>query len=81
MFWGINGYFQSMGWASGSRVLSNWWGVTSAERFTAFIPSLLAGSVLSFVTSLIVVGYFQLDWRWIFRIPVVLLLFGGIAFY
>jgi len=32
-------------------------------------------------TSLVVVGYFQLDWRWIFRIPVALLLLGGIAFY
>ena len=37
--------------------------------------------MLSFATSLIVVGYFQLDWRWIFRIPVMLLLIGGIAFY
>jgi conjugative relaxase-like TrwC/TraI family protein len=36
---------------------------------------------LSFVTSLLVAGYFQLNWRWIFRIPVVLLLLGGIAFY
>jgi MFS transporter, OPA family, glycerol-3-phosphate transporter len=38
-------------------------------------------SVLSFVTSLVVVGYLQLDWRWIFRVPVALLLLGGIAFY
>jgi OPA family glycerol-3-phosphate transporter-like MFS transporter len=33
VFWGINGYFQSMGWAPGSRLLSNW-GVTSAGRST-----------------------------------------------
>lgn len=81
-FWGINGYFQSMGWAPGSRLLSNWWG--RHERGTVYgLYTFAAGlaSVLSFVTSLVVVGYFQLDWRWIFRIPVVLLLLGGIAFY
>lgn len=82
VFWGINGYFQSMGWAPGSRLLSNWWG--RHERGTVYgLYTFAAGlaSVLSFATSLIVVGYFQLDWRWIFRIPVVLLLLGGIAFY
>ena len=82
VFWGINGYFQAMGWAPGSRLLSNWWG--RHERGTVYgLYTFAAGlaSVLSFVTSLVVVGYFQLDWRWIFRIPVVLLLVGGIAFY
>ena len=82
VFWGINGYFQSMGWAPGSRLLSNWWG--RHERGTVYgLYTFAAGlaSVLSFVTSLVVVGYFQLDWRWIFRIPVLLLLIGGIAFY
>src|SRR5580704_16971376 len=82
VFWGINGYFQSMGWAPGSRLLSNWWG--RHERGTVYgLYTFAAGlaSVLSFATSLVVVGYFHLDWRWIFRIPVVLLLVGGIAFY
>ncbi|WGD48844.1 MFS transporter [Bradyrhizobium sp. CB1650] len=82
VFWGINGYFQSMGWAPGSRLLSNWW--ERHERGTVYgLYTFAAGlaSVLSFATSLVVVGYFQLDWRWIFRIPVALLLIGGIAFY
>jgi OPA family glycerol-3-phosphate transporter-like MFS transporter len=82
VFWGINGYFQAMGWAPGSRLLSNWWG--RHERGTVYgLYTFAAGlaSVLSFVTSLVVVGYFQLDWRWIFRIPVALLLLGGVAFY
>src|SRR3981081_2329430 len=82
VFWGINGYFQAMGWAPGSRLLSNWWG--RHERGTVYgLYTFAAGlaSGLSFVTSLIVVGYFHLDWRWIFRIPGALLLVGGIAFY
>jgi MFS transporter, OPA family, glycerol-3-phosphate transporter len=82
VFWGINGYFQSMGWAPGSRLLSNWWG--RHERGTVFgLYTFAAGlaSVLSFATSLIVVGYLHMDWRWIFRLPVCLLLLGGVAFY
>src|SRR5271155_2340841 len=82
VIWGINGYFQSMGWAPGSRLLSNWWG--RHERGTVYgLYTFAAGlaSILSFTTSLVVVGYFHMDWRWIFRLPVVLLLVGGIAFY
>ena len=33
VFWGINGYFQSMGWAPGSRLLSNWWGRHERGKF------------------------------------------------
>ncbi|HEX7894960.1 MAG TPA: MFS transporter, partial [Terriglobales bacterium] len=76
------GYFQSMGWAPGSRLLSNWWG--RHERGTVYgFYTFAAGmaSVLSFVMSMLVVGYWHLDWRWIFRIPVLLLLFGGVVFY
>jgi OPA family glycerol-3-phosphate transporter-like MFS transporter len=82
VFWGINGYFQSMGWAPGSRLISNWWG--RHERGTVYgLYTFAAGlaSVLSFTMSLLVVGYLHLDWRWIFRLPVALLLLGGIAFY
>ena len=28
--WGINGYFQALGWAPGSRLISNWW--STGER-------------------------------------------------
>lgn len=80
--WGLNGYFQSMGWAPGSRLLSNWWGHHERGKVYGFY-TFAAGmsSVLAFVLSLVVVDILQLDWRWIFRLPVLLLLFGGIAFY
>ncbi|QCI65971.1 MFS transporter [Phreatobacter stygius] len=80
--WGINGYFQAMGWAPGSRLLSNWWGRHDRGKvFGWYVFAAGLASVLSFVTSLIVVHYLHLDWRWIFRIPVLLLLVGGITFY
>lgn len=80
--WGINGYLQALGWAPGSRILSNWW--ARGERGMVFgMYTFAAGcaSVLSFVTSLIVIDVLHLEWRWIFRLPVILMLVGGIVFY
>ena len=78
--WGMNGLAQSMGWAPGSRLVSNWFG--AHERGRAFGMYVLAAglsSVLSFITSLIVLDVLHLDWRWIFRLPVVLMLLGGLV--
>jgi len=77
--WGMNGLAQSMGWAPGSRLVSNWFG--AHERGRAFGMYVLAAglsSVLSFITSLIVLDVLHLDWRWIFRLPVILMLLGGL---
>lgn len=80
--WGVNGYFQALGWAPGSRLLANWWG--SHERGKVFgFYTFAAGcaSILSYLTSLIVIDTYHLGWRWIFRLPVLLMLVGGITFY
>jgi len=80
--WGLNGYFQAMGWAPGSRLLSNWFGQHERGKvFGFYVFAAGMASVLSFVTSIIVVHTLHLDWRWIFRLPVLLMLVGGITFY
>jgi MFS transporter, OPA family, glycerol-3-phosphate transporter len=78
--WSANGVAQSMGWAPGSRLVANWWG--SHERGRAFGFFVLAAgfsSVLSYITSLVVLDVLHLGWRWIFRLPVVLMLVGGLV--
>lgn len=81
-FWSLNGYFQAMGWAPGSRILSNWFGKHERGKvFGFYVFAAGMASVLSFVTSILIVHIFQLDWRWIFRLPVLLMLLGGITFY
>ncbi len=80
--WAANGLAQSMGWAPGSRVLSNWWG--RHERAIAFGLYMFAAgmsSVLAFVTPLLILKTLGLDWRWIFRLPVLLLLVGGVVYF
>jgi MFS transporter, OPA family, glycerol-3-phosphate transporter len=82
VFWGANGFVQAMGWPSGGRVISNWWGPHERGKSFGFY-TFAAGlsSVLAFVTSTLIVGVLDLDWHWIFRIPVLLMLVGGITFY
>ena len=81
LLWGLNGYFQAMGWAPGSRVLSNWFGPSERGKvFGCYVFAAGMASVLSFVTSILVVHIFELEWRWIFRIPVLLMLLGGLTF-
>ena len=75
--WALNGYAQSMGWAPGSRVVSNWW--PPHERGKAYGLYVFAAgmsSVLTFFTSTLILE-FGLSWRWIFRLPVLLLLLAG----
>ncbi len=82
MPWIGNGFAQSMAWAPASRVLTNWWGKNErAWVFGMFMLAAGLSSVLAFVTSLVVLDIFQLDWRWIFRLPVILMLIGGAAYY
>ena len=82
ILWSVNGYVQAMGWAPGSRVISNWWGRHERGRvFGCYLFAAGLASVLSYCTSLIVVQELHLGWRWIFRLPVLLLLVGGVTFY
>ena len=39
--WGINGYFQALGWAPGSRLISNWWSAVLAPALLALGVHLL----------------------------------------
>lgn len=80
--WGLNGYLQALGWAPGSRVLSNWWGVHERGKVYGFyVFAAGCASILSYVTSVVVLEVLQLEWRWIFRLPVLLMLAGGIMFF
>ena len=79
--WAANGYAQSMGWAPGSRVLSNWWPHSERGKvYGAYVFAAGSASILAFGTSTLILE-FDLDWRWIFRLPVLLLLMGGVVYY
>ena len=79
--WAFNGFFQSMAWAPGSKIISNWW--SSSEKGKAFgFYTMAAGSssVVTFLLSIILLQQ-GLEWRWLFRLPVLLLLVVSIIFF
>lgn len=81
VLWALNGYFQSMAWAPGSRLISNWW--QKEERGKAFgFYTMAAGSssVLTYLLSILLVQQDQ-DWRMLFRLPVLLLLVALVIFF
>lgn len=78
--WGANGYFQSMGFAPGSRLLSNWWD----QKHRGFVYGVYVGfsglsSVLAYVLPIIILGAMQLDWIWIFRLAPLSMLLGAVV--
>jgi OPA family glycerol-3-phosphate transporter-like MFS transporter len=76
--WALNGYAQSMGFAPASRLIAAWW--TPRERGFAFgVFNFAAGfsSVVTFGTAALVLTW--LSWRWVLRLPVLLLLGGAVV--
>jgi OPA family glycerol-3-phosphate transporter-like MFS transporter len=81
VLWALNGYFQSMAWAPGSRIISNWWAPN--ERGKAFgLYTMAAGSssVITFLASILLLQS-GVGWPYLFRVPVLLLLIAAITFY
>ncbi len=81
LLWALNGFFQSMAWAPGSRLISNWWGREEKGKAYGFY-TMAAGSssVITFLLSIILLQQ-GLEWRWLFRLPVLLLLVGITIFF
>ena len=78
--WTANGYVQALGWAPGSRLISNWWGREErAKAFGFYMLGAASSTVLTFALSIVILQY--MGWRWVFRLPVLLLLVGGIVYY
>jgi OPA family glycerol-3-phosphate transporter-like MFS transporter len=78
--WCLNGYVQSLGFAPGSKLITEWW--EKSERGKAFGLYLSASgvaSVVAFAVCIYVLRYF--DWRWLFRLPVIFLFVSAIIFY
>lgn len=81
VLWCMNGFFQSMAWAPGSRLISNWWGGKEKGRaFGFYTMSAGSSSVVTFLLSIILLRQ-GLEWQWLFRLPVLFLLAGVIVFY
>lgn len=80
LLWGLNGFFQSMAWAPGAKLINNWWG--KEERGKAFGLYTMAAGLSSAVTYLLSIVLLQQgqEWRMLFRLPVLFLLVAATIF-
>ncbi|WP_316838503.1 MFS transporter [Pedobacter gandavensis] len=80
LLWAANGYFQSMAWAPGAKLINNWW--NERERGKAFGFYTMAAGLSSMVTYLLSIVLLQqgYEWQMLFRLPVLLLLISATAF-
>ncbi len=82
VFWTLNGFCQSLGWAPGSRLVANWWGeMERGKAFGFYVFAAACSSILIYLLSIVLLDIYDLSWRWIFRIPVLLLLLGCVVFF
>ncbi len=80
ILWALNGYFQSMAWAPGGKLISNWW--NEAELGKAFGFYTMAAGLSSVLTYLLSIVLLQqgMEWRMLFRLPVLFLLVAATVF-
>ena len=73
VIWGLNGYFQSMGWSPTVKAMANWFpakirGVISGRLGTAYI----IGGALSWLLAGTIIKY--LNWRFTFWLPSIIMM-------
>jgi OPA family glycerol-3-phosphate transporter-like MFS transporter len=78
--WCLNGYVQSLGFAPGSKLITEWWDKSErGKAFGLYLSASGVASIVAFAVCIYVLRYF--DWPWLFRIPVIFLFVSAIIFY
>jgi len=76
LVWGLNGYFQSMGWSPSVKTIANWFPIKERGKASGVFGSCYQfGNAASWGLAGFVVGAF--GWRWAFWVPAIL--FSAVA--
>jgi len=86
VFWGINGFFQAMGWSPMVKVMAHWYPVSRRGKIMGMMGTCYQfGGAFATLLALFLVGYFaqQLggDWRILFLVPAILFAVIGVFFF
>jgi sugar phosphate permease len=77
LIWGLNGFFQSMGWSPSVKTIANWFPLKMRTRKAGLLgTSYQIGSAASWALAGFIVGIF--GWRWAFWIPAGIAILVGI---
>jgi len=77
--WGLNGYFQSMGWSPQVKTMANWFTVAQRGKWMGFMGSCYQiGNAYSWLlASFLAANY---GWRTLFWVPAILFLISSVHF-
>jgi len=86
LFWGANGFLQSMGWSPMVRAMAQWFPVDGRGRIMGLLGTCYQlGAACGQLLAVFLTGYFVLrmsgDWRLVFLVPAALLAVAGGFFY
>lgn len=86
VFWGINGFFQAMGWSPMVKVMAHWYPVSRRGKIMGLMGTCYQfGGAFATLLAIFLVGYLaeQLggDWRNVFLIPAILFAAVGALFF
>lgn len=86
VFWGINGFFQAMGWSPMVKVMAHWFPIEGRGKTMGFLGTcyMLGACVGQLLAIFIVTAYvsrFGGDWRMVFAVPAVLFAATGVFFF
>jgi len=77
--WGLNGYFQSMGWSPQVKTMANWFTVKQRGKWMGFMGSCYQiGNAYSWLLASFLAAHYS--WRTLFWVPAFLLLLSSIHF-
>ena len=73
LLWGLNGYFQAMGWAPSVKTIANWYPPDERGKWSSRLAtSYLLGGVVSWLLAILITDTIGLNWRFSFVIPGIL---------
>jgi MFS transporter, OPA family, glycerol-3-phosphate transporter len=77
--WGLNGYFQSMGWSPQVKTMANWFTVSQRGKWMGLMGSCYQiGNALSWLLSSYLAANYS--WRTVFWVPSILFLISSVHF-
>lgn len=85
-FWGMNGFFQAMGWSPMVRVMAHWFPSSNRGKVMGFMGTCYQfGGAFSWLLAFFLTGYYAQkiggDWRIVFLVPALMFSVVGIFFF
>lgn len=86
LLWGLNGYFQSMGWAPSVKTIANWHPPEERGKWSSRLAtSYLLGGVLSWLIAIFITTTLEINWKFAWRLsfifPAIIMFIMAIHFF